>query len=154
MLIAYTETHPLHSKEVSVTVHDTDHLPVRTGDPTTSYMAAIRAVAGASGIRPVVLRIVREHGPLTHDEIIRHYRHLLVTDPDTPPASDQGIRSRTRELVIQGAIRPDAERGLSVFGNSAQRWIAIDDTDMVALAQSLHRDSDWHSHEHHDPGIA
>lgn len=100
-------------------------LPVRHTDPDTSYEAAVKAAVGASKVRPVVLEIVREHGPLTHDEVIGHYNRLLVINPDTPRASESGIRTRLTELRKRGLIAEDPERGHSKFGNSAKRWIAV-----------------------------
>lgn len=106
-------------------------LPVRNDDPETSYAAAVRAAVraavGASKVRPVVLALVREHGPLTHDELIGQYHRLLIIEPDTPRASESCIRTRRKELVRAGLIAQDPEEGISLFGNRAKRWIAVED---------------------------
>ncbi|WP_284982397.1 hypothetical protein [Arthrobacter sp. efr-133-TYG-118] len=99
--------------------------PRRTCDPDP-YGAAMKAALGASKVRPVVLELVREHGPLTHDELIDWYRRLLAFEEGTPRASDSGIRTRLRELVKAGLIVEDAEEGESLFGNRAKRWVSID----------------------------
>lgn len=101
-------------------------LAVRADDPDTSYEAAMKAALDASKVRPVVLELVREHGPLTHYELINWYRRLLAFEESTPRASDSGIRTRLRELVKAGLIVEDAEEGHSLFGNRAKRWIAVD----------------------------
>lgn len=103
-------------------------LPVRSDDPETSHAAAARAAVGASkAARPVVLALVREHGPLTHDELICQYHRLLIIEPHTPRASESGIRTRLKELVRAGLIAQDPEEGISLFGNRAKRWIAVED---------------------------
>lgn len=101
-------------------------LAVRADDPDTSYEAAMKAALGASKVRPVVLEIVRENGPLTHDQLIGEYHKRLIITPDTPRASESGIRTRLRELVKAGLIVEDTMEGQSLFGNRAKRWIAVD----------------------------
>lgn len=100
-------------------------LPVRTGDPDTSSEAAEKAALGASKIRPDVLGILREQGPLTHDELITAYRALIHEQPWTPRASDSGIRTRLKELAAAGLVVEDEKKGHSTFGNSAKRWKAV-----------------------------
>lgn len=107
-------------------------LPVRAGDPDTSYEAAMKAAMGASKVRPVVLGIVTAHGPMTHDEVIGHYNRLLIIQPDTPRASESGIRTRLRELREAGLIIQDENNGFSKFGNSAKQWIVVDPDDLAA----------------------
>lgn len=108
-------------------------LPVRAGDPETSVHAAIKAALGASNIRPVVLDIVREHGPLTHDEVIGQYNRRLVMDPDTPRSSESGIRTRLRELRDRGLIAEDESQGHSKFGNPAKQWVAVDPAELIFI---------------------
>lgn len=104
-------------------------LPVRSGDPDTFYAAAVKAALGASRVRPVVLDIVRDHGPLTHDEIIRAYPTKVVMEPKTPCSSESGIRTRLKELAHQGLVAVDEEEGVSNFGNAAKKWIAVNPDD-------------------------
>lgn len=101
-------------------------LPVRPDHPDTSHEAAATAAQRAPVIRDVVLRLVRENGPMTHDELIAAYRSLLLAEPDTPRASDSGIRTRLSELVRRGVVTRDETRGYSNFGNSATRWVAVE----------------------------
>lgn len=106
-------------------------LPTRTGDPSTSFAAAETAAMNAGRIRPVVLEIVREAGPLTHDELIGEYHKRLVLDDATPTASDSGIRTRLRELRYQGLVVESEEKGASLYGNPAKQWVAVDAPDFV-----------------------
>lgn len=118
-------------------------LPVRSNDPDTSYEAAIRALVGASKIRPVILDILRgADQPMTHDEIIAAYRFRIVTVPDTPRASDSGIRTRLKELVAAGLVYRADGRGQSAYGNSATLWAAVDDAVVIAAAQADGEDDD------------
>lgn len=112
-----------------------DHaLPVRDDDPDTSAAAALKAVLGASKVRPIVLALIRQYGPCTHDELIEHYTELVRQNPNIPRASHSGIRTRLRELVQGGLVTQDDTPGVSNFGNTAKRWIAtayfadVDDT--------------------------
>lgn len=100
-------------------------LPVRNTDPDTSHEAAEKAAVGASKIRPVILEILREAGPMTHDELIAAYRAKVIAQPWTPKASDSGIRTRLKELAAAGVAAEDDEKGQSTFGNSAKRWKAV-----------------------------
>lgn len=75
-------------------------LPVRSTDPETSYAAAVKAALGASRVRPIVLDIVREKGPLTHDELIAAYHDRVVTSlGEVPRSSDSGLRTRHEDIV-------------------------------------------------------
>lgn len=114
----------------------TEALPVRSTDPDTSREAASIAMGRAGTIRPIVLALVREHGPLTHDELIGQYHRLMIIDPKTPKASESGLRTRLSELVRRGLIREDATRGKSLFGNTAKRWVAVDPAELIAAGDS------------------
>lgn len=124
-----------------------DNLPVRDGDPETSYAAALKAAVGASKVRPVVLDLVRELGPLTHDELIHAYNRRRVMTPDTPPASESGIRTRLKELTRAGFVEADSELGISNFNNAAKRWIAVDPDDYTDPAAYTGPDVDPESVE-------
>lgn len=112
-------------------------LPTRSTDPDTSRAAAEKAAPRAPIIRDVVLEIIREEGPMTHDELIGAYNMRVVMDPDTPRASESGIRTRLSELKRARLVTQDAEDGLSNFGNVAKRWVAVDPDD-----QSMRYDPD------------
>lgn len=121
----------------------TTQLPVRADDPDTSYAAAIRATMGASKIRPVILDILRQADePMTHDEIIAAYRFRIVTTPDTPRASDSGVRTRLKELVAAGLVYKAPGLGKSAYGNAAVLWMAVDDDVVIAAAHQVAADAD------------
>lgn len=103
----------------------TDLHNARAGDPDTSYEAARKAAMGASRVRPVILELVQKYGPLTQAELVRRYQGQIIMDPDTPRASDSGIRTRLRELVRADLVVRDDVDGLSDYGNAARRWIAL-----------------------------
>lgn len=100
-------------------------LPVRHTDPDTSREAAEKAAFGSSKVRPVVLQILREAGPMTHDELIAAYHAKVIAEPWTKRASDSGIRTRLKELAEAGVVAEDEAMGQSAFGNSAKRWKAV-----------------------------
>ncbi|MFI9629247.1 hypothetical protein [Streptomyces sp. NPDC052042] len=104
-------------------------LPVRTDDSDTSYATTVKATLGASRVRPVVLDLVRENEPLTHDELIAAYNMKVVMEPDTPRSSESGIRTRLKELAHQGLVALHDEKGVSRFGNAAKKWVAVDPDD-------------------------
>lgn len=105
-------------------------LPVRSTDPETSYAAAVKAALGASRVRPIVLDIVREKGPLTHDELIAAYHDRVVTSlGEVPRSSDSGVRTRLKELAHQGLVTVADIDGFSNYGNAAKRWVVVDPDD-------------------------
>ncbi|UQA91266.1 hypothetical protein [Streptomyces halobius] len=104
-------------------------LPVRTDDPVTSCEAALKAVLGASRVRPVVLEALSESGPLTHDEFIAAYHARIVMTPDTPRASESGIRTRLKEPVNAGLATEGSQKGVSRFGDTAERRVAVEADD-------------------------
>ncbi|MEV7952937.1 hypothetical protein [Streptomyces sp. NPDC088141] len=104
-------------------------LPVCADDPITSYGAALKAALRASCVRPVVLAILAESGPPTHDELVAAYHMRIVMNPDTPRASESGVRTRLKELVYADLVTEDAEKGFSRFGNAAKRWVAVEADD-------------------------
>lgn len=108
-----------------------EHIPARSGDPITSFAAGFRAVLGASKVRPVVLDILTQHGPMTHDELIAAYNTRVVLDPDTPRSSESGIRTRLSELRRFGLVEAMEDLSKSNFGNAAQLWVAVEPDDAM-----------------------
>ncbi|MFI8089073.1 hypothetical protein ACIF9R_12255 [Streptomyces sp. NPDC086080] len=116
-------------------------LSVRTDDPVTSCEAALKAVSGASRVRPVVPEVLSESGPLTHDELIAAYHTRIVMNPDAPCASESGIRTRLKEPGNTGLATEDSEKGVSRFGNTAKWWVAVE-ADDAAFAYFEDADED------------
>ena len=92
----------------------TTTLPVRRGDPLTSHAAAAQAVRGRPRVREQVLAALRDHGPMTHDQIMTHVN-----------ASPSGVRTRVSELVRDGEVEAvPGQLGRSDMGNRALIWRA------------------------------
>jgi hypothetical protein len=108
-----------------------DHIPARSGDPITSFAAGVRAIMGASKVRPVVLELVTDHGPMTHDDVIAAYHTKVVLDPDTPRSSDSGIRTRLSELTRFGLVEAAEDLSKSNYGNAAKQWVAVPQDDAM-----------------------
>lgn len=85
-------------------------------------------------VRAVVLELLIEKGPMTHDQLIAEYHMRAVLDPDTPRASESGIRTRLSELRRENLVRRHGEDGASNFGNKAKMWIAVDPDAPVQVA--------------------
>lgn len=95
----------------------TPRLPVRSGDPVTSRVAAVDALNKRRTVRERVLEVLRRGGPMTHDQLIDRLRGV---------ASPSAIRTRTSELVTEGLVEavPDLE-GRSALGRRAKLWRAV-----------------------------
>ncbi|MEH1588002.1 hypothetical protein [Cutibacterium avidum] len=91
---------------------------------STSLEAGRDAIARAPIVRDVVLRLLASRNePVTHQEIIGDYRRLMILEPDTPNASDSGIRTRVSELVAVGLVEAADEEGRSSAGKRSIRWV-------------------------------
>lgn len=95
----------------------------RPTDPDTSHSAGERALTRAPIVRAVILELMDGTEPLTHDEIIARYRMRMITHPDTPKASDSGIRTRVSELCRAGLLVQFRDEGRSALGNRAKLWV-------------------------------
>lgn len=105
----------------------TDATPLaRRHDRATSKAAAQKQPARAPLIRAAVLEILTEHGQGTHDQIVSRYNRRISQGADYPLASASSIRTRTAELVRDGAVEvvPN-ERGRSAMGGPAHLWRAV-----------------------------
>lgn len=90
---------------------------------STSLEAGRDAITRAPIVRDVVLRLLASRGePVTHQELIGDYRRLMILEPDTPNASNSGIRTRVSELVAVGLVEAVDEAGRSSAGNRSIRW--------------------------------
>lgn len=90
---------------------------------STSLEAGRDAIARAPIVRDVVLRLLASRGePVTHQELIGDYHRLMILEPDTPNASDSGIRTRVSELVAVGLVEAVDKEGRSSAGKRSIRW--------------------------------
>jgi predicted HTH transcriptional regulator len=72
----------------------------RTTDPETSWEAA-RSVTGIRETQAEILRLLKERGPMTDEEVIAHYHGRQ---------SVSGIRTRRHELVDAGLVKAAGKR--------------------------------------------
>jgi len=85
--------------------------PARTTDPATSH-AAGRTVKVNRG-RAAVLAALREHGPMTDEQIWEHVKLVC---------SRSGARTRRSELVDAGLVRDSKTRGTTNAGRATIIW--------------------------------
>ncbi|WP_168198040.1 hypothetical protein [Brachybacterium sp. SGAir0954] len=101
-----------------------DHTPIYTSlaarleNPPTSHAAA-PAVGKVWAIQAEILSILSAHGPLTHDQIRRHF---LARNGMVPGSSAASIRTRTAELHTLEGVRAVDRNGHTPSGRSATRW--------------------------------
>lgn len=93
-------------------------LAARLEDPATSHAAA-PTVGKVWAIQAEILTILTAHGPLTHDQIRRHF---LARNGMLPGSSAASIRTRTAELHALGGVRAVDRNGHTPSGRSATRW--------------------------------
>lgn len=105
---------------------------VRSRDPETSWSAAMIADGKWTALLADVYDIIRELGPVTHDEIIAEY-----TRRELPLVTPQRIRTACRALVLGGssdfgrvpqfppAVRRAEAVGRTPFGRASRKWEVI-----------------------------
>jgi hypothetical protein len=101
---------------------------VRT-NPLTSVDAHQAALKNAGGTKERILAILRAHGPLTLDGIVKEYMRYRGLY-GWPLVSEQGIRSRTAELAHEKpakVVAVEGARGVSRYHNPAKLWEAVED---------------------------
>lgn len=86
----------------------------RSTDPQTSHEAAERVHEFASGHRKIIRDALRQHGPLTVDEIAKY-----------TALQSQQINKRLPELQRDHLAEPTDERRLSASGRPARVWRVI-----------------------------
>lgn len=84
---------------------------VRRGGPETSVEAARTAAGKADTLRRLVYEELREHGPMTHDD-------LWARLSDWSPS---GVRSRCAELVRAGLVE-HVGFAVNAAGNRTRVW--------------------------------
>lgn len=101
-------------------------LPARATDPATSHEAAAKAIVGRPRVRDAVWHVLKEDGPMTHDDLIAAYNQRAMQIAGWPMASASSIRTRCSELVRDGLVEqvPDLA-GASRMGNRALVWRAV-----------------------------
>lgn len=112
-----------------MTENTPQHYPTaRNTDLDTSHAAAA-SVRGTETLRSRLYGMLANQYPggLTHEEIITAYGGY-VTAQGWPAATDQGIRSRIKELEREGKVRHDTVAVARTSNNRrTHRWTAITD---------------------------
>lgn len=97
------------------------HEKARTTDPETSFEAAA-SVTKVRASQEAILGILRDHGPLTDEQIALVYENRVKQGADVPRQSPSGLRTRRDELVKQGKVRDSEERGTTASGRRTIIW--------------------------------
>lgn len=90
----------------------------RATDPLTSVLATYQDI-GDEPLRIIIYTALMHGGPMTHDQLIETVRVFR-------PASDSGVRTRTRELVDAGEVErvPDMV-AKSRYGRASLLWQVV-----------------------------
>lgn len=94
-------------------VWDVQEARARATDPETSKEAA-RSVKGRSEVHAEVIRILKQYGPCTDEEIEGYWF--------SPWATPSGRRSRRAELVKLGKVEDSGERKHLSTGRQGIAW--------------------------------
>lgn len=95
----------------------------RPSDPHTSHDAAMSLDARfVRQSQAAILRVLREHGPLTDSALIDCYR----ASREQPAQSDSGIRSRRAELCEVGLVADTGRRARLPSGRLSIMWQVIE----------------------------
>jgi predicted ArsR family transcriptional regulator len=74
-------------------------------------------------VQAVIMAILAEHGPQTHDDLCDRYHERAGRLSSVPNVTDQSVRTRTAELARRGLVRAAEEPGRSHHGYKATRWV-------------------------------
>lgn len=94
---------------------------VRPTDPETSHAAADSVRAERGGSRSAILGVLALIGPTTDTGLIQAYLSLAELG-EVPPQSPSGIRTRRKELVVQGRVVDTGERVQLISGRLSVVW--------------------------------
>lgn len=83
---------------------------------------ATQTPAKIARVQAVILGILAEQGPQTHDALNDLYAERARKHETVPRVTEQSVRSRTADLVRRGLVRPAMEPGISRNGHKATRW--------------------------------
>lgn len=91
----------------------------RQSDPETSRDAAEIVVAGLRDSQKNVLYVFEAVGRMSFEDLIYHAPRYGVFQ------SDSGLRTRTKELVVQGLVKDSGERRLTKSGRKCVMWEVV-----------------------------
>ena len=94
----------------------------RSGDPQTSHDAAASIdPATLSAVRHGIWNLLKQYGPMTHTDLITLYHRTW----GLPKQTDQGIRSRCKELVRLNLVEDTGLKDQLVTGRWSIKWGAL-----------------------------
>lgn len=97
---------------------------VRSTDPDTSHEAAESIRAERGGSRSAILGVLALIGPSTDTMLIDAYTGLAELG-EVPHQSPSGIRTRRKELMLQGRVRDTGDRVQLISGRLSVVWEAV-----------------------------
>ena len=92
-------------EQLTIPGSEPERAHARRSDPETSHAAA--ASLSSEKLRASqaeVLRLLREHGPMTDLDLIE------LAEESQTRQSDSGLRTRRKELVVKGLVRDSGKR--------------------------------------------
>jgi len=97
----------------------------RPTDPDTSHEAAESIRAERGGSRSAILGVLALIGPSTDTALIQAYLNLAELG-EVPPQSPSGIRTRRKELTLQGRVADTGDRVPLISGRLSIVWTAVE----------------------------
>lgn len=92
----------------------------RRNDPETSKQAAA-SVTNLGRTRDAIIKILKDYGPRTDDQIWLIYSGLFDKGAQIPRVSPSGLRSRRAELLTLGFVVDSGKRART----PSNRWAAV-----------------------------
>ncbi|MFF2387845.1 hypothetical protein [Agromyces sp. NPDC058104] len=96
----------------------------RPHDPESSWDAAEQQTPSRREIiKAVIVTLIKNHGPMSDEEINDRFEAYRFMYPSVPAATPQNIRTRRKELEVEGLVRASDRRGLTRTGSTCQLWV-------------------------------
>ncbi|KRC60622.1 hypothetical protein ASE14_06425 [Agromyces sp. Root81] len=96
----------------------------RPHDPETSWDAAEQQTESRRDlIKAVIVTILKNHGPCSDEEISDRFEAYRFVHPSVPNVTPQNLRTRRKELEVEGNVRATETRGRTRTGNTCHLWV-------------------------------
>lgn len=95
----------------------------RRVNPDTS-LEAYDTVWCPTRVQSIILDIICQHGPISDDQIARHYYQRALRAGDVMP-SPESLRTRRNELVEKGLVEWSGLYGLTESLRRTREWSAV-----------------------------
>ena len=96
--------------------------PMALDSGTSSEAAHLQTREVRERSAAIIVSLIAEHGPLTDDALVEHYRARAHAYTSVPLITPQAIRTRRSELVHAGQVRVAHTDARSDLGNRATAW--------------------------------